>query len=129
MKSVVTRHASGEEPRESPKSDSVSDASAQLAQVPVLDGPQHQRSQHLLRTHAGAAVARLAQRAIEIVADAVEQLGVLVEEIREGLKGGLERDLLEGDVGEGLLANRLSHTDSIIKLSAMLRETRYRFPR
>src|SRR6202162_3230395 len=65
---------------ELPQRQSVGDAFAQLAIIPVLEAHQNERAQHLGRRQTAAAACRLLQPAHQIATYPLDQLMLLVEE-------------------------------------------------
>jgi hypothetical protein len=68
------------------------DAVAQFAIVPVLDAHESQRAQYLRGSNAVASGGGLLQAALQIQADVLDQLAVLLEERVDTLQDGVEMD-------------------------------------
>lgn len=88
------RHAPAVEIGEPPQAIAVGDPFAQFAIVPVLDPLQGERAQHLLGAQPVSSRGGVLQTALKILAHDLDQFGMPVDEVGNGLQHGIELHVL-----------------------------------
>jgi len=122
VEGIVFGYRLAEEMSEASQAVAVGDALAQFAQVPAFGPHQDQGTQNLRRSQPMATGSGFLQTALQIASYLLEERGVQVEEVRDGLQNGMQAEVLlqELQVGKADLRLRGSGHGSTLHVGFFL---------
>ena len=126
----MLRHRRAVEVREPTQRQSIGDAFAQLAIVPVLEPHQNQRAQNLRRRQPVTTAARSLQATHQISPDSLDDVPLFVEKIGYGVQQRLQAHTLltlpdQLPIGKTDLPRRRSHAAQLLLLFGALGRSRF----
>ncbi len=126
----MLRHRRAVEVRELTQRQSIGDAFAQLAIVPVLEPHQNQRAQNLRRRQPVTTAARSLQATHQISPDSLDDVALFVEKIGYGVQQRLQAHALltlpdQLPIGKTDLPRRRSHAAQLFLLLGALGRSRF----